>query len=118
MKNGLIIDEFGNKSYYLNGLLHREDGHAFEDSNGGKAYYINGRLHREDGPAIEWKNGYKEWCISGMRHREDGPARIWEGRIQYEEYYIHGTYFLHEEDYWKEIKRIKSLNYILSNLIK
>jgi hypothetical protein len=34
MKNGLIIDEDGDKIWYLNDLLHREDGPAVEHANG------------------------------------------------------------------------------------
>jgi hypothetical protein len=61
MKNGLEIDQFGNKSYYLNGRIHRIDGPAIEYNNGAKFWYFNGELHRLDGPAIEWENGDKEW---------------------------------------------------------
>jgi hypothetical protein len=43
--------------------------------NGDKAWFLNGKLHREDGPAIEWANGHKEWWLNGKLHREDGPAR-------------------------------------------
>ena len=34
-------------------------------NNGDKYWYKNGELHREDGPAIEYGNGYKEWYING-----------------------------------------------------
>ena len=40
------------------------------DKNGNKFYYVNNKLHREDGPAIEYTNGGKEWYINGKRHRE------------------------------------------------
>ena len=42
--------------------------------NGDKYWYLNGKVHREDGPAIECANVYKAWCLSGEIHREDGPA--------------------------------------------
>ena len=42
--------------------------------NGDKYWYLNGKLHREDGPAVEWSNGSKEWWLNGELHREDGPA--------------------------------------------
>jgi len=42
--------------------------------NGDKVWFLNGKLHREDGPAAEWANGDKEWWLNGKRHREDGPA--------------------------------------------
>ena len=28
---------------------------------GDKFWYLNDNLHREDGPACEWSNGFKEW---------------------------------------------------------
>ena len=42
--------------------------------NGNKSWYLNGKLHREDGPAREWANGDKVWYLNGKLHREDGPA--------------------------------------------
>ena len=44
----------GDKSWYLNGKRHREDGPAVEYASGDKFWYLNGKLHREDGPAIEY----------------------------------------------------------------
>ena len=67
-------DAYGNKRWYLNGKLHREDGPAIEYSNGDKYWYLNGKLHRVDGPAIEYVNGDKYWYLNGELHREDGPA--------------------------------------------
>jgi hypothetical protein len=61
MKNGLFIDEFGNKRYYLNNLFHREDGPAIEYANGRKVWYQHGQLHREDGPAVEELYGERSW---------------------------------------------------------
>jgi hypothetical protein len=34
--------------------------------NGDKEWYLNGDLHREDGPAIELANGDKEWYLNGI----------------------------------------------------
>ena len=70
-------DKYGNKFWYLNGSLHREDGPAAEWPDGDKFWYLNGSLHREDGPACEWANGAKEWYLNGKRHREDGPTVEW-----------------------------------------
>ena len=64
----------GNKFWYLNGKIHREDGPAYEGASGYKVWYLNGKLHREDGPAVEYANGFKFWWLNGKRHREDGPA--------------------------------------------
>ena len=30
---------------------------------GDKRYYVNNVLHREDGPAVEYANGDKEWWL-------------------------------------------------------
>jgi len=39
-----------------------------EYANGDKSWYINGHYHREDGPAIEKANGDKEWWLNGQRN--------------------------------------------------
>jgi len=91
MKNGLIIDKYGDKCYYLNDKFHREDGPAF-DSDLGKEWRIHGKLHREDGPAVIWRIGSKAYYLNGIGYSE--------------------------EDYWNEIKRRKSLNYIFLNIKK
>jgi hypothetical protein len=36
-------------------------------SNGDKQWWVNNQLHREDGPAIEYANGDVEWWIRGKR---------------------------------------------------
>lgn len=41
------------------------------DSYGNKFWYLNGKLHREDGPAIERANGEKYWCINGKQLTEE-----------------------------------------------
>jgi len=67
----------GDKAWYLNGKLHREDGPAVECANGHKEWFLNGIRHREDGPALEKANGDKAWFLNGKFHREDGPAVEW-----------------------------------------
>jgi len=67
----------GNKTWRLNGKLHREDGPANEHADGYREWYRNGKLHREDGPAIEFgPRGYgeKRWYLNGELDRKDGPA--------------------------------------------
>jgi antitoxin component YwqK of YwqJK toxin-antitoxin module len=65
----------GDKHWYYNNLLHREDRPAIEHVDVGyKAWYKNGKKHRIDGPAEEYANGYKSWYQNGEHHREDGPA--------------------------------------------
>ena len=61
----------GDKQWYLNGKLHREDGPAIEFANGDKSWYLNNKLHREDGPAVEYDNGSKHWYLNGKLHREE-----------------------------------------------
>jgi hypothetical protein len=94
MKNGMIVDEKGNKYWYKDNQLHREDGPACEYAYGDKFWYINDQLHRIDGPAIEKTDGTKCWYINDQRHREDGPA------IEYadgtKEWFINDQ--LHRED--------------------
>ena len=57
------VDEYGNKEWFLNGSLHREDGPAVEYANGTKEWYLHGNRHREDGPAVERAGGTKEWYL-------------------------------------------------------
>ena len=41
-KDGLTIDEYGTKHWYLNGKYHRTDGPAIEYTDGTKCWYLNG----------------------------------------------------------------------------
>jgi len=41
---------------------------VYEDGN--KHWYLNGELHREDGPAIEFANGDKKWYLNGEKLTE------------------------------------------------
>lgn len=54
----------GTISWYKDGEIHRENGHAVEFSDGTKKWCINGKLHREDGPAIEWTHSKHEWYLN------------------------------------------------------
>ena len=65
----------GNKEWYYNEKLHREDGPAIEFDNGDKSWYKNGKLHRDNGPAID-NIVLRIWYKNGMIHKEDGPACI------------------------------------------
>jgi hypothetical protein len=80
MKNGLHIDVYDTKRWYLNGQLHREDGHALEWANGSKRWFLNGKRHREDGPAEEWADGSKFWYLNNMCLGEgaEGFWALWE----------------------------------------
>jgi hypothetical protein len=72
MKDGMIVDEYGNKYWYKNDLRHRIDGPAVIRSNGTKYWYFEGKLHRTDGPAIIFSDGIKEWHLNGkyLSHEE------------------------------------------------
>ena len=74
---GKIINKVNNTEsalYYKNGLLHNEDGPAFESSYGDKYWFKDGLVHRRNGSAIEYNDGSKIWCQNGKYHRIDGPA--------------------------------------------
>ena len=68
------VYDSGDKAWYLNDKLHREDGPACEWADGSKHWYLKGKCHREDGPAIERADGSKFWYLNDKLHREDGPA--------------------------------------------
>lgn len=90
------VNTYG-KKWYLNGILHREDGPAVENvrwylkkhtddsqsienaNESDKEWWLNGKRHREDGPAVDYSFN-KEWWLNNRRHREDGPA------IEFSEY--------------------------------
>jgi len=90
-----VTVENGNKAWYLNGKLHREDGPAIDEFNGNKFWYINDKLHREDGPAVEEFNGNKFWYINGKLHREDGPALEYSNGDKY--WYLNGEEYTESE---------------------
>jgi len=87
MKNGLIINKVGNKFWYKNNLLHREDGPAIEYADGSKEWYIEDKLHRVDGPAVEHLDGSEEWYFEDKLHRVDGPALKYADGKKYWYYY-------------------------------
>ena len=64
------IDANGDKFWYVNGELHRENGPACEYANGDKFWYVNGERHREDGPAMEFASGSKFWYVNGKELTE------------------------------------------------
>jgi len=38
---------------------------------GDRKYYLDDELHREDGPAVEYSNGDKEWRLNGKELTEE-----------------------------------------------
>ena len=66
------VDEFGDKYWYKNGKLHRDnDLPAVEQSNGNKYWHKNGKLHRENGPAIEYYYGRKSYFLENKYYAEE-----------------------------------------------
>ena len=57
----------GVKEWFLNDVLHREDGPAIDTPDGAKLWYFHGNLHREDGPAVEWPNGTTFWYLNDVK---------------------------------------------------
>ncbi len=57
MKNEIHVDKFGTKRWYLNGMLHREDGPAEEWVNGTCCWWFNNKYLGEDitGFWVHWE---------------------------------------------------------------
>ena len=66
----------GDKHWWLNNQLHREDGPAIEYTDGHKAWYLNDLRHRLDGPAIETADGRKYWYLNGKEYTEEEYVMI------------------------------------------
>lgn len=91
---GCVTDKEGTKTWYVNGLIHRENGPAVIMTSGSQYWIQNGEYHRENEPAVIMANGQKEWWHLGERHRENKPAVIHPSG--YEAWYKHGL--IHRED--------------------
>jgi hypothetical protein len=89
------VYEDGDRYWFLNGKLHREDGPAVESSITGRFWYLNGKRHREDGPALECADGTREWYLNGKLHRTDGPAIECADGTRF--WYLHGNRVTEEE---------------------
>ena len=70
MQHTVEIDKQHNKYWYLNDMLHNEDGPAAEYACGDKLWYIHDELHREDGPAAEWAGGSLGWWLKGIQYSD------------------------------------------------
>ena len=44
--------------------------------NGDKGWWLNDKLHREDGPAVESANGYKAWWLNNQEVTEEEHKRM------------------------------------------
>jgi hypothetical protein len=93
MASTMKIEENGDKSWCVNGELHREDGlPAVERADGSKTWYVNGKCHRDGGlPSYEGANGDKEWWVNDKRHRAGGlPAVEWADGSKF--WYVDGEH--------------------------
>ena len=41
------------------------------DDDGNKFFYMNGKFHNENGPAIIYANGIKNWYLDGICYTEN-----------------------------------------------
>jgi hypothetical protein len=98
---GIVETPNGDKFWYKDGKLHKEDGPAIDCIDGSRKWWIEGKLHREDGPAVEFSDGTKWWYKQGKCHREDGPAKMWANG--HKEWRVEG----------KEFKQINLKDYVI-----
>jgi hypothetical protein len=108
----LEIDEYGIKSWKLNGEYHRVDGPAIIYPDGSEYWFLNGFLHRVNGPAVVNSNGYKVWYLNGKYHRDDGPAYMETGGNKI--WYLSGIPYIQEE--WFKKLTPEQQNHYLWNL--
>jgi hypothetical protein len=99
--------EGGFREWHLNGNCHREDGPAVERDDGSYEWWLNDIRHRANGPAVEWIDNWgmkvREWFLNGKHHRVDGPA------MEHTRYQLEDKNYS-EEDYWKEINKVRKMN--------
>ena len=60
---------FEHKKIIINGKEYYQT--IYVDKHGDKRYYLNGKLHREDGPAIEYANGTKRWYLYDIHYSKE-----------------------------------------------
>jgi len=69
------------------GEILRSSGHIWETclfSDGDRVYFRDHQIHRENGPAVIGANGSVEYYVEGKHHRTDGPAVIRaDGSVEY-----------------------------------
>jgi hypothetical protein len=77
------VSEHGTKSWWLNGLYHREDGPAITFIDGTREWWLNGKRHREDGPAVITSYNNKEWWLNGkFIHRGWDEPENWDDLVK------------------------------------
>lgn len=66
------VNVYGDKSWFLNGERHREDGPAIEHANGDKYWYLNGeRLTKQ-----EWNAAMSKPSCDGKEVEIDGVVYV------------------------------------------
>ena len=96
----IIHDKFDTTYYELNGVYHREDGPAYQNSN--QIIWIkNGkRFNPEpDVPGFQGYNIQKYYDNNGNLHREYGPAVVRAYGYGDNEYWIHGKRIMYKTIY-------------------
>jgi hypothetical protein len=101
-----IADDFGNRKWLLNNLLHRTDGPAIDCKSGKTEWWLNGLRHRANAPAMEWPSGKQEWWFNGELHRENGPAISYEDGST--EWWLNGKQY--NEDLYRTIQFFNGIN--------
>ncbi len=72
MKDGLHINDLGDKRWYKNGKIHRDnDLPACEYSDGNKYWYQNGNTHRIGNHAIIYHDNTKRFHINVIEYTEE-----------------------------------------------
>lgn len=91
-------DEGGNKTWYKNGLIHRDGGlPAIECVNGHRGWYEHGEFHRDGGlPASVWANGSRHWYRHG-KHYRDSNLPTTEHQDGRKHWYRAGKYYTYEQ---------------------
>lgn len=69
--NGYYADQYGNESWYKDGLYHRIDGPAAVYNDRSRHWLQNGEYYREnDLPHIENHNGINYWLIEDRSYED------------------------------------------------
>ena len=63
LKNGLVLDDCDTEYWYVDDILHRDDGPAIVQKDGFQAWFMHGQCHRIDGPAITRADGTVWWWL-------------------------------------------------------
>ena len=68
--NEVRTNKAGDKTWFKDGIVHREGLPAIIMADGSKEWLENGDFHRVDGPARVFSNGDKSWYLHGEKLTE------------------------------------------------